>query len=243
MRRLLIIMLIITSLLCLTKCGHSGPPLSSEDLTYPTFTLPPPAPSAFTTIPQNILMVRGNETTLQDVANKLIQALDSAKFGDRSFYAPRNEFEIMDGFVLATQWEQIDKEGNPFPDPDRWAINVTPPRTWTLRSIIASLFGPNTGYFRVTVFIVSTKFIDHDSSVATRPLATGWTTDGAGYLPDDIGLELFAAEKRYYCNVYIYEFMQVTPDHYPIQRKRQDGGHPARTHLEKSQLLVALGME
>lgn len=238
MRRLLIILSVVASLILFTRCG------TSDYFAYPTFDIPPPEPSAQVMIPQNLLMVRDTATTLHDVANKLVQALDSAYFGDRRFYAPKYNHKITEGFVLVTQWEQIDEDGNPLTGPDRWAVNVTPPREWTLRSFIRALFGLNTGYFRTTLFFVTPYHIGQDATKITRQEALSWSSKGASFLPDDIGLELFYSEnKQYYCTVYIYEFIQLTPDDYPVQRKRIDGGHPARVHLEKSQLWAALEIE
>lgn len=245
MRKLIFILLIGSLLVWLYSCGQKSEESVGDGIfEYPTFSMPPPEPSAKALIPHDILMVRDSATTLHDIAGKLVQALDSARFGDRSFYAPEHEYEIVEGFVLATQWEQIDKEGNPLPEPDRWAINVTPSRHWSLETIIKALIGANTGHFRVMVFFVMPNYIGQSDSVATRQLATSWTTEGAGFLPDEIGLELFSSsDMQYNCTVYVYEFIQETPDDYPIQQKHNDGGLPARVHLEKSHLWTALGVE
>ena len=209
---------------------------------YPTFIMPPPIPSAQTVIPRHLLMVRDSATTLFDVANRLTQALDSARFGDRSFYAPEYYSGVGEGFVLATQWEQIDEEGNPLPEPDRWAINVTPTRHWSLEEIFQALIGPNSGYFRVMVFFVTPSYVGRSDAIASRRQATDWTGGGAGFPPYEKELKLFSSpEKQYNCILYIYEFVQETPDELPVQR--MEGGHSARTHLEKSHLWAALTLE
>lgn len=231
----------------LTSCSSGRAPevKSVQDslsvLDYPTFVIPPPEPSAIAQIPNRIFLDGDSTTTLYEVADQLTSALNRARFGDRSFYLPQFNTEILDGFVLATQWEQIDEEGNPLPEPDRWAVKVTPNREWSLKSILEALLGPNTGYFRVMVFFVTPEYLGDSDETVNQETATSWTTEGASFLPPQVGNEKFAArDKAYFCTVYIYEFMQKTPDDQPVQRIEANGGLPARVHLEKSRLWTTL---
>ncbi|SMO80021.1 hypothetical protein [Gracilimonas mengyeensis] len=247
MRTIIFLLLISFAMLLLASCSSEKSPETEAEpppsalQNYPTFNMPPPEPSSKTIIDNSIFLADDSTTTLDDVARRLMAALDEARFGDRSFYLPRYGSEITDGFVLASQWEQTDKNGNPMPEPDRWAVKVTPSRDWSLSSILESLLGPNTGYFRVMVFFVTPNYIGQTDSLVNQETASDWTTEGAGFLPEEVGNELFAStNKAYFCTVYIYEFVQKTPDEKPIQRMQADGGLPARVHMEKSMLWSSL---
>jgi hypothetical protein len=110
---------------------------------------PPPRPSGMVIIPSVLLASSlGPPTTLADLNQHLLKALDSAGYLSYSY------FTVPSGFALVTQLEQIQEDGTPVPGDARFS-EERPLVSWTLIALGRALFIAREGHFRIIVFIVS----------------------------------------------------------------------------------------
>jgi hypothetical protein len=202
------------------------------ELTIPEFPWPPPEASAREIIPNQLLLkVEAQKSYLSDVDEKLRAAFRSCGYSEISY------FSVPAGFAMVSRLEQINDDGTPKEIPDRWAKDVLPVDSFSLREILRALFTANPGYYRLIVFIVTpTPFSDVGAKV-TREEAETWLHRGLNVLPPSIGKIEYTKETA--CTALIYEFEQ------PAAGKQAEIKLPGRLtgeiHLRKNNLLQALG--
>jgi hypothetical protein len=197
---------------------------------FPEFPWPPQKASAFTTLSDEFF--RNSDegiVLLRDVDNRLSKALRYAGYAEKSYYA------VPDGFALVSRLEQINPDGTPKLDLDRWTIDVRPLRKFSLSSYLRALFTSQPGYYRVIVFVVTRHSFYQDNVEVSPDEVKSWIYKGLNRLPDSVGMQRYTLE--YTCTALIYEL-----------KKEQGkdaatiipGNLSAETHLEKSVIMSGL---
>ncbi len=182
-----------------------GAELDDEQF-MPEFPWPPALASASTKIPSVFLVNEDAAATLAQVSGRLENALDNAGYIERSYYA------VPKGFALVTRLEQVNPDGTSKPIPDRWAVQMTSPKVFSLASYLQALFTAQEGHFRIIAFIVtSAPFAQNPNVVVEREDAMEWLSTGAQTLPASIGGLPYS--ERHHCVALIYEFEQPTRNH------------------------------
>ncbi|PCJ94426.1 MAG: hypothetical protein COA50_11735 [Flavobacteriaceae bacterium] len=197
---------------------------------YQKFSWPPPYTSAMEKV--NISFFENIET-LGGVNEKLLSSLDHLGYYETSHY-PIQEGEAQ-GFAIATQMEQINKDATSLEGDDRWnSALISDTSDFSFSQYFKSLFMPRKGFFRVIVFAVVNRSFS-TSGNTTRDEVLTWANGGQSDLDNTIsainfeGFNVFAL---------IYEYRLHEND---ITAKIQRPcGHPGRLHLEKSGIWAQL---
>jgi len=215
-------------LLLVAGCAkkHPGTTRSAPD-EFPAFPWPPPKASAMANLPNKFFRTSEEEIVhLQDVDSRLSDALDSAGYVEKSYYA------VPDGFALVARLEQINTDGKPKSGSDRWAVEVGPVHEFSLSAYLRALFTGEPGYFRLIVFIVTSQPFSQSDKTISRSEVIGWLSGGFNKIPAEVGMRLYSKEHN--CTALIYEF----------EKKREEetaqtlipGRLSAKTHLENSEI-------
>lgn len=199
------------------------PPVS-----FPSFPWPPPAASASEAIPNDQLVAASTLHSLGDVNARLVKALDRNGYAEKKYYA------VPDGFALATRLEQIDADGRPKPEPDRWSADS--PEFRSLGEYLRALFSANPGYYRVIVFIVTDVPFTEASRRVSETEAAGWLEGGLNQLPPEIAGLLY--HSGVVSTALIYEFHKDQGKDPQLNEPSHLG---AREHLVHSGIWSALG--
>ncbi len=215
---------------CLAQVGNVRKLMRASPETFPAFPWPPPNASTDKVIPSEYLRAPGRQTSLNDIAKRLAGTLESAGYDEKSYYY------VPGGFVLVTRIEQINPDGTPKKPPKRWAIDMSPPPIFSLKSYLHALFTAQEGRFRIIAFVVTSELFGQGKVGIRREEAIAWLRRGTKILPVEIG-ELPYSDVHY-CTALIYEFEQKTRDHEPIFTNPSE--LPAQKHLEKALLWKAL---
>ncbi len=213
---------------CVVGCYLGGGILAPEQ--FPEFPWPPPLASAFTVMPDKYFRTSNERIVLlSEIDNRLSTALRYAGYAEKSYYA------VPDGFALVSRLEQINPDGTPKLDIDRWAINVRPLRKFSLSSYLRALFTSEPGHFRVIVFIVTPHPFYQDTIKASPDEVKSWIYSGLNKLPESIGVRKYTRE--YACTALIYELKK---EHGQDAVTLIPGNLSATTHLEKSAIKKGL---
>ena len=179
---------------------------SDDAQAIPAFPWPPALASASTKVPSAFLVGANASATLAQVAETLEHALNETGYIERSYYAVPN------GFALVTRLEQVNPDGTPKPIPDRWSVQMTMPKVFSLASYLQALFTAQEGHFRIIAFIVTAApFMQNPNVAVSREEAMEWLSVGSQMLPASIGNLPYS--ERHYCVALIYEFEQPTRNH------------------------------
>lgn len=210
---------------------RSGPVADSasyDTAEIPLFPWPPPRASARAKIPLGLQEISG--ATLSDVSSVLEEAFLSAGYGDISYFA------IPEGFALVSRLEQINADGTPKEEPDRWSTRVRPFTKFSLTAYVRALFSATPGHFRVVVFMVTPVPFSQQNLEVTSAEATAWLAEGLDALPKSIGAVKVTRETK--VTALIYEFVRPALDD-PVVLK-DPSEHLGTTHLERSRLSLRL---
>ena len=192
---------------------------------------PPPTASANTEITRDLLTRANVRTTLQDVADRLLTALDRAGYAERSFYA------VPQGFALVSRMEQIYPDGRPREGDARWPVKAAPPPIFSLASYLRALFSTNPGFYRVIAFVITNRPFVQGAAKGDNP-PRQWVWAGANRLPTVVGFADYTSE--YSCTALVYEFQRVSNSR--DASVVLPGTLPGRTHLDRARLLSALSL-
>ena len=197
-------LLILSFLVAITHfltLSHKSLGLPKETF-IPRFPWPPPKASAYVIIPREFLVKTGTRTLLEDIALKIEKALDTTGYAERSYYY------VPKGFALVTRLEQIFSDGTPRNGVDRWSIDYSRQRVFSLSSYLKALFKANPGHYRIIVFIITSYPFNQAGSTVDRDSAMKWLHGGLNVLPPEIGKWPYTSE--YDCTALIYEFEQIS---------------------------------
>lgn len=196
----------------------------------PSFPWPPPNASASEGIPNELLAGSSQLQSLGDVNTRLVSALEKNGYSERNYYAVPN------GFALVTRLEQIEPDGRPKADPDRWSPNS--PEFRSLGAYLRALFTANPGYYRVIVFIVTdVPFAESDKKVSEEE-AIHWLHAGLNQLPQEISGRAYTKDVA--STALIYEFQKEQGKDAQLDEPSRLGAHE---HLTHSGIWSALGGE
>ncbi len=202
----------------MTEEGNAPP--VSEIKKIPEFKLPIPKFSAQTEIDKSLFSTK---TYLKDIDHELKITLSICGYEKLSYFRVSNS-----GFAIVTEMEQIEKDGNPKPENDRWVFNPNaslPSNEFSMLDYIKCLFRAQKGYYRCIVFIITDQFLSSKSIPPTRQEINEFVEKGGNKLPKKIGdLKL---TKNYTINAIIYEYVKEENSVEPQLQKRLS----ARTHL------------
>jgi len=194
----------------------------------PQFQLPPPQPSATYIIPFNFSK---KHSKLSDIDKILVNALTKASYARWSYYS------VPQGFAIATQLEQIDKFGNPFPEDNRWNNkNINKQTRLSISTYIKALFNSTPGYYRCIIFIVTPDYFSFTPESVIKNEAYHWIDKGLNKLPNKLGNKDFTTNHT--ITAVVYEFKKLENSNYAntIIPSR----HTGKTHLEKAKILSNL---
>lgn len=197
----------------------------------PQFPWPPPRASATASLACGKIAHGPGQHRLEDIDTGLSEALDANGYTEKSY------FSVPAGFAMVTRLEQTEKDGTAKALPARWAVDVGPLEEFSLSAYLRALFTANPGFYRLIVFVVTSKPFSQTKTGVEREEAMTWLSEGANRLPSSIGdLPL---TNRHSCSALIYEFEQPEPRK-PAALK-QPGRLTGRIHLEKARLWNAFG--
>lgn len=174
-----------------------APPATRDEM--PAFPWPPPKASALRDLPLVWLVDDPATSRLGDLDARLTAALDRVGYGQRSY------FRVPGGFALSTRVERIAPDGTPEAGAERWALDESAARIFSLIDYLKALLLARPGRFRVLVFTVTPQSFATSGAEVSADEAAAWVTGGANRLPAALGaVELASAP--FACTVLIYEF-------------------------------------
>jgi len=204
--------------------------ISLQTWRLPEFPWPPPLPSAKIEIPT---LAFSSCKNLSDVNDILSNALSENGYDDKAYFlVPASS---KNGFALATQLEQIDKDGVPKKDPNRWNSEIID-NEFSFSEYISALFFPNPGYFRIIVFIVTDISFSPSSKGVDRESAMSWLYEGATGFPDDLKSVLFTKGYNVSALIYEYELKENEEEANMLKPSK----HTGKDHLKRSNLWAEL---
>ena len=214
------------------KPESGGPPPAATPTiapTYPEFPWPPPKASASWTIPNNLLRdVEDKQISLGEVDTKLSKVLDSCGYVEKSYYS------VPDGFAVVTRLERIHSDGTP--TENRWDLEVTPLKNFSLKAYLKALFIGNKGNFRIIVFIITPHAFTQTGAETSFEDVSKWIHDGLNRLPVEFKSRVYAVE--YSCTALIYEFEKPSKEEEAYLK--QPSLLTAEQHLAKARILPEL---
>ncbi|QSA97989.1 hypothetical protein [Methylococcus sp. EFPC2] len=205
-------------------------PGGHDEHALPEFPWPPPKASAFARIPRELVIKQGQQTTLQDLAERLERAFDSAGYSEKSYHA------VPGGFALASRLERIKLDGTPQDGTERWSVNTERRAILSLSDYLKALFTAPQGHYRLIVFVVTNRPYAQTETKPTRDDAMAWLDRGTLALPKALGQQIYADD--YYTTALIYEFEKGANQSDALLKLPSD--FQGKTHLEKSGLWKAL---
>lgn len=188
-----------------------------------SFPWPPPQYSTYDLIPNQYFTA---SSTLKDIDEQFIKALDNNGYTEKSYY------EIPNGFALVTRMEQIRESGESLNPPDRWSSVPVSNFDYTLSSFFNSIFFSTTGHYRVIVLAVTdTPFTDNGEK-PIKDKTDEWLKGKYKRLPSTIKNIKYSDE--HFCITLIFEFSKPeSGDPKFIKNPNLTG----REHLQKSNIL------
>ncbi|MEI6638222.1 MAG: hypothetical protein FDX02_04535 [Chlorobium sp.] len=198
--------------------------LDDTQKSMPDFKWPPPKASAREVIPDAFLRRPGVGIALfRDVDALLRSALDNCGYSESSYYA------VPGGFAIATRIEQMNKNGTPKPEENRWSLKTAPINPFSdFSAYMSALFKGNPGYYRVIVFVITPNGFSQGATEPGKAEVEGWFTGGFNILPADVGRKSYTDDYR--CTALIYEFKKTPQSSKPVI----PGSLTGRTHLMRS---------
>lgn len=166
--------------------------------TLVSFPNPPPQPSARYTFDQKLFL---KCTTYQDVNTLIVDVLNKSGYSNKYDY-----FLFDDGFVIATDMEQINVDGGTKSDLDRWFKEKKSDlsKDFSIKKYFNALFTAQPGYYRSFVFIISPSLYSFSNESYSKELYSKYLSQGAIGLPPKIGINKLSSETR--VHVLIYDF-------------------------------------
>ncbi|MEO0981441.1 MAG: hypothetical protein AAFX03_02185 [Pseudomonadota bacterium] len=207
------------------------PPASAQtcraaDLGLQEFPWPPPQPSTDVTIPRGLvtLGMAGEAATLTSVADRLDAALLAAGYVEFSYFGVG-----CDGFALITRLEQIDAQGNPVEDGERFAPpdQAEPP---SLTGFIQRLFRAPPGYYRQIAFVATARTFEETAPPPEEDELRDLVDSGAAALPEEMDRAAFTRAHRVIALIYEFEKRDAEEDVMQLTPSRVSGS----VHLERA---------
>ena len=207
---------------CPIRLPQDSPKLKLEN----SFPWPVPRPTTWKKLDPELFEKNGTIDTIGDLVNSINKALESAGYGDRSYYS------VPGGLAIATRLEQIDDTGASKPPPDRFSLKYSM-QPFTPKEIIKQMILAPEGHWRSVVFIVTPKPLKISGEPLTEPQARELAREGTS--KPDPSVVKKAYTKQIDVIALIYQF---------DKRRYEKIGHfvdnspiDTNTHLAKSNIL------
>jgi hypothetical protein len=192
----------------------------------PDFPWPPPAPSSYYVLPDNLLRSR---QTLGEASDAIISALESTGYVERTFFRTGPG-----GVALVTRLERFMPDGSPA-RPERWSIDGNAYRSAAdIAKFLRGLFFVEEGHYRLIVFVLQRDAFIPSSQEMDEPQARNLIKRGANILPAETRKQTFIGNR---CTVLIYEFASDGKAVHFVEQSPLT----AKEHLDKAGLLALLG--
>lgn len=170
----------------------------TEPTVLPEFSWPPPSSSDYVKFDFNSL---GNVDQLGDLDSIITKRLANAGYHLR----PNKYFHTPNGFALVTQLEQIDCDGKPLQDRERWSIDISEyEKDFNLIDYLRSLSFKEEGFFRILAFVVTDDFNPLSRIEPTLDEKEDWIIYGSAILPESLAQKKLT--DNHYGRIYFYEF-------------------------------------
>jgi hypothetical protein len=151
-------------------------------------------------------------------------------------YVERSYYAVPEGFALVTRLEQINADGTPKMQPQRWSVEAPRLASFSLSGYLSALFQAAPGYYRLIVFIVTpVPFYQVDAQI-TGATAERWLAGGLNKLPESIAAQPY--KNDVICSALIYEFRREDGQPDVLVPGLLDG----QTHMRQSGITRALGL-
>lgn len=171
----------------------------AEVARLPEFPWPPARPTTRYVLPFRLLPI-GPTTTLGEIYDRLVAALDRGEIVERSVYG-RGE----NGFALVARLETIDDEGKAKPGQLRWQATPPRPEHFSLSGYLNRLLRAEPGRYRVIAFVVTGDPVVAGRNAPTSGEMSDMVAGGAGMLPERYRAMQVAEA---HCEALIYEFFR-----------------------------------
>ena len=234
-----LLLLSITAMVYLSSCGaganadkmrHYADSLRMADsiaaTSMPHFPWPPPKSSASVKIPRSIFIKPGQSITLSQLSQEFEMAMNKAGYSSLSY------FYVPCGFAIVSQLEQINPDGSPKKETERWSAQYQKAEVFDLSSYISALFTSKPGHFRVIAFIFSTQPFTQTAKEMSKDTAAILIHRGATGLSPKI--EDFPVPESFNCNALIYEFEQKSMNSLAVFKDPSSVN--GKNHLVKSKI-------
>ena len=225
--------------LCLISCGagsgnpnagapNDGTGVANDAGDLADFPWPPPRPSATYNLPTRVF---ASCKVYNDVATKIITALDACGYNQRSI------FHVPGGFAIAAQIEQINEDGSPKPENERWNVKYTKQKIFSLKDYVKALFTSSPGFYRCIVFIVTNKSFRTSPNEPSDSLVESFPVSGNNALPQNYGQ---TPVNNHSCMAFIYEIQKKDDGEATLLVPSTISGE---AHLTKSNIYNKLSYE
>lgn len=185
------------------------------------FPIPYPKASAVYTFPWNEVALKGTRN-FSSVDSAISTALNKAGYNTRGYYY------IQHGFALVTRIEKINTDGSCKSGPERWEIDLNPPRNFW--DYLSNFVDAPKGYFRIVVFLVTDIDLTSKKEQVDKKVASDWVDNGYTKLP--VVYSNIPFTPNHSVTVLIYEFKKVEGQPATLTSNRLQ----AKEHLLKSRL-------
>jgi hypothetical protein len=205
-----------------TRAGD--PPATAHSL------WPLPEPSTFMILPDTMFRLKaGNLVSFDVVSRELEGVLRQARRTDYRY------FKVQDGLIVVVRRERTDDAGNALPIERRYRDMDDPQPRGIFEYLEQAIFGKPTLFYRVIVFVISTREQVNRSALAKERdfheiLPTGYKT-----IPQELsGATL---DSRHVVATYVYEYVRNRRADRPTLR----AGHlSAAEHLQRAGMAALL---
>ena len=220
---------LMTLAVLLSGCGAPVLHQRMSQNVFPEFPWPPPRASATEVLPNSLINVVADSTTLGDIDQWITSTLHSTGYFENSYLA------VPGGFALVTRLEQIESTGESKNGPERWSLDPAPV-PFSITNYLESLFFGTPGYYRVIVFIITPYPFSQSDERVTPDLTHSWLADGFNRLPREVAHLNYT--DSFATTVLIYEFARATENDQPSFT--YPGDLLSRVHLKRSGIWSAL---
>jgi len=196
------------------------------DNTLPSFFNPPPQASAKYTF--NAIEI-SKFKTYGEIDGWLANLLNNA-----GYVGKFNYFLFNNGFVIATEIEQINRDATTKPSDERWSairINLTR-KDWSLTDYVNTLFKSQPGYYRSIVFIISPSIYQFSANDYGKDLFAKYLSQGSIGLPSQLTNTVVPKDIK--VTALIYEFEKPENAHEAIL---VTDGLTGLEHLKKASII------
>jgi len=191
---------------------------------------PPPIASA---VVPDIPLISRTSSKMSDIDLMLTKALYSCGYRELKYYT------IPKGFAIVTGIEQIDNEGRPLPEPDRWSSQTKFIDKFSLTEYVKALFKADKGYFRIIVFIVTSDNISFSDNKITKNTARSWFNSGNFRLSKRLKSAVYT--RKHTLNAFIYEFEVNENNNEPVLSLPSP--NRGEKHLKQTNIWQALNLK